>query len=154
MDAQSRCFAVQTFFLPDYTVGPGVSPDHAHSCSRALPPIGNWVADPHPAPKALYSISVTLYAICSASVSWVSRQKSRITAIIRIARTVSTCPRTTYTFNSRISPVVMKITRSAILVTRSPILSRLCAHQSKYVARSTLSGLCAMISTSSSKMAR
>jgi len=31
-----------TFFYPDFTVGPGVSPDPAHSRSRALPPIGNW----------------------------------------------------------------------------------------------------------------
>jgi len=31
-----------TFFHPDYTVGPGVSPDHgAQNAGWAIPPIGN-----------------------------------------------------------------------------------------------------------------
>jgi hypothetical protein len=56
---------LRTFFHPDCTVGPGVSPDHAPirslnfatSRSRALPPIGNERLRPldairfHPAPK-------------------------------------------------------------------------------------------------------
>jgi hypothetical protein len=40
-DAQSHICSVSTFFLPDYTVGSGISPDHARLCSRAVPPIGN-----------------------------------------------------------------------------------------------------------------
>jgi hypothetical protein len=45
-----------TFFHPDYTVGPGVSPDLLLSSygrrSRALPPVGNQAPDaPSPCPE-------------------------------------------------------------------------------------------------------
>jgi hypothetical protein len=45
----------KAFYHPDYTVGPGVSPDPAPKRSRAIPPIRNWrLSSPHPAPKALH----------------------------------------------------------------------------------------------------
>jgi len=57
--ASARNHAAATFYHPDYTVGPGVSPDRGmlsdqrrvlpRRCqrvpSRAIPPIGNWARD-------------------------------------------------------------------------------------------------------------
>ncbi len=48
-----------TFFHPDYTVGSGISPDHAclHG-SWALPPVGNKRSYRfHPAPKVIYFLT-------------------------------------------------------------------------------------------------
>ena len=52
-----------TFFHPDYTVGPGISPDRALqkpplvrdnlSRSWALPPVGTYAVGVHPAPKVI-----------------------------------------------------------------------------------------------------
>jgi len=52
------------FSHPDFTVGSGVPPDPAPKRSRALPPIGNWAAGPHPAPKA----DLSHYTVHSAGV--------------------------------------------------------------------------------------
>jgi len=47
----------QPSFIRTLTAGTGFSPVHAHFCARGLslftgvPPVGNWVKDPHPAPK-------------------------------------------------------------------------------------------------------
>ena len=55
---QSRHAPLPAFFHPDCTVGSGISPDHAPFRSWALPPVGNWACDPHPAPKAWIRISL------------------------------------------------------------------------------------------------
>lgn len=55
--ATGRVLAPTTFSHPDYTVGPGITPDllrpHTRLGSRAVPPIGNCrrTAPAHPAPK-------------------------------------------------------------------------------------------------------
>ena len=83
-----------TFYHPDYTVGPGVSPDHGECRperivstvdqkpdpqvvrflsarghpSRALPPIGNWeLVFPHPALKVIFTRG-------KFTVGWLGRQ--------------------------------------------------------------------------------
>jgi hypothetical protein len=68
---KARCFGVRivrcaenaTFFHPDYTVGSGITPDHAFAENSAparglagimagLPPIGNWASvQPSPGPE-------------------------------------------------------------------------------------------------------
>ncbi len=48
----NACLAA--FSYPDFTVGPGVSPDHASYRLRAVPPIGNWALQPSPCPEGMH----------------------------------------------------------------------------------------------------
>jgi len=74
--------------------------------------------------------------------------RSVVTTAKPVAHKAGSCQ----SFNSFIVPVVMKITRSAMLVARSPIRSRLCAAQRRYVPRVVVAGSSIMNESSSRKI--